>query len=147
MGMGCGRRAAYTRSMANRSQLLTIDGLANLLFGLFLLASPRSFFEALGLPWTNRSLYATILGGVLIGIGFALMLESRRPGGLVGLGLGGAVAINLTAGLVIAGWLLLSGADGGSGVGRIVLWFLVLFLVGLSSAEIVSYRRSNSDTS
>ena len=74
------------------------------------------------------------------------MLESRRPGGLVGLGLGGAVAINLIAGLVIAGWLLLSGADV-SGVGRIVLWFLVLFLVGLSSAEIVAYRRSNSDTS
>lgn len=130
--------------MVTRSQLLTIDGVANLLFGLFLLASPRSFFLALGLPWTGRSLYATILGGVLVGIGIALMLESRRQnGGLVGLGLGGAIAINLTAGLVIAAWLLLSGATEVSTVGRVVLWLLVLFLVGLSTAEIVAHRRAD----
>ncbi len=133
--------------MAHRSQLLTVDGVANLLFGLFLLASPGSFFEALGLPWTGRGLYVTILGGVLVGIGIALMLESRRVGGLVGLGLGGAVAINLTAGLAIAAWLLLSEADGVSSGGRIVLWLLVLFLVGLSSAEILAYRRKSSDAS
>ena len=133
--------------MATRPQLLTIDGIANLILGAFLLASPRSFFDALGLPWTGRSLYATILGGVLVGIGIALMLESRQAEGPVGLGLGGAVAINLTAGLVIAGWLLLSGADGVSSVGRVVLWLLVVFLVGFSSAEIATHRRSSSDTS
>ncbi len=128
--------------MTTRSQLLTIDGVANLLLGFFLLASPRSFFDALGLPWPGRSLYVAILGGVLVGIGIALLLESSRVGGLVGLGLAGAVAINLTAGLVIAAWLLLSGANGVSGMGQIVLWLLVVFLVGLSSAEIVAYRRS-----
>ncbi len=101
--------------------------------------------EALGLPWTGRGLYPTILGGVLVGIGVALLLESRdRGGGLVGLGLGGAVAINLSAGLAIGAWLLFSGADGVSGGGRVVLWLLVLFLVGLSSAEIVAYRRRSS---
>ena len=103
-------------------------------------------FGALGLPWTGRGLYATILGGVLVGIGIALLLESRaRVGGLVGLGLGGAVVINLTAGLAIAAWLLFSGADEVSSGGRIVLWLLVLFLVGLSTAEIVAHRRVSPD--
>ena len=134
--------------MVGRSQLLTLDGVANLLFGLFLLASPRSLFETFGLPWPGRGLYATILGGVLVGIGIALMLESRgRVEGLVGLGLGGAVAINLTAGLAIAAWLLLSGANGVSSGGRVVLWLLALFLVGLSSAEIVAHQRGRSSAS
>ncbi len=98
--------------MKGRAQLLTVDGVANLFFGVALVAFPRSFFEALGLPWTGRGHYPTILGGVLVGIGVALLLESRdRVGGLVGLGLGGAVAINLSAGLAIAAWLLLPGAD------------------------------------
>ncbi len=52
---------------------------------------------------------------------------------MVGLGLGGAVAINLVAGAAITGWLLVSGAEL-SGRGRAVLFILVLFLVGLSSA-------------
>ncbi len=128
--------------MENRTRLLTVDGVANLLFGVFVLAGPRSLFEALGLPWTGRGLYATILGGVLVGIGIALLLESRwQIGEAVGLGLGGAVAINLTAGLAIAAWMLLSGADAVSSGGRAILWLLVLFLVGLSTAEIVTHRR------
>ncbi len=76
---------------------------------------------------------------------FLLTSGSRdRVGGLVGLGIGGAVAINLSAGLAIGAWLLFSGADGVSGGGRAVLWLLVLFLVGLSGAEIVAYRRTSS---
>ena len=80
----------------------------------------------------------------MVGIGIALLLESRRrSGGLQGLGLAGAVAINLTAGLAIAVWLLLSPGDGVSGTGRAVLWLLVFFLVGLSATEIVAHRRTN----
>lgn len=125
-----------------RSRLLTVDGAANLLFGVFLLALPRPLFEALSLPWTGRSLYATILGGVLVGIGIALLQESRsRAGSTRGLGLGGAVAINLAAGLVIGAWLLFSGAEDVAPSGRVVLWLLVLFLVGLSTGEIVAHRR------
>ena len=123
-----------------RSGLLALDGVVNLLFGVALLAFPRPFFDALGLPWTDRGLYATILGGVLVGIGLALLLEGRGRIG-VGLGLGGAVAINLIAGGAIAGWLLLTAAGDMSSTGRDVLRLLVLFLVGLSLAEIVSQRR------
>ncbi len=130
--------------MDNRSQLLAVDGAANLLFGIALLAFPRPFFEALGLPWTGRGLYATILGSVLVGIGIALLQESRaRPGARVGLGLGGAIAINLAAGLAIAAWLLFSVADGVSAGGRVLLWLLVLFLVGLSAGEIAAQRRAD----
>ena len=104
--------------MDTRARFLLVDGMANLLFGVALLAFPRSFFEALGLPWTGRGLYATILGGVLIGIGIALLQESRaRPQARVGLGLGGAIAINLVAGLAITAWLLFFAAEGVSAGG------------------------------
>jgi hypothetical protein len=60
----------------------------------------------LGIPSSNAAFYPNILGGVLIGITIALLLEAfRKPGGLVGLGLGGAVATNLCGGLVLAEWL------------------------------------------
>ena len=36
--------------MNKRSQLLTVDGGANLLFGVALLTFPEPFFEALGIP-------------------------------------------------------------------------------------------------
>lgn len=132
--------------MDRRSRLLTVDGIANLLFGLALLAFPRPFFEALGIPWTDHGLYPTILGGVLIGIGVALIQESRSRTDGVGLGLWGAVAINLVAGLVIAGWLLGSRAEGASTSGRVFLWLLVLFLVGLSAGEIATLRRAKPMT-
>ncbi len=128
-----------------RSWLLALDGVANLLFGIVLLAAPRPLFGALGLPWTGRGLYATILGGVLVGIGLALILESRGRVGRLGLGLGGAVAINMIAGMAIAAWLLFSGAGEVSSAGRAVLWLLVLFLVGLSIAEIVAHRHASSN--
>ena len=130
--------------MDDRSRLLTVDGVANLLFGIALLAFPGAFFEALGLPRTGGGLYATILGGVLIGIGIALLQESRaRPHARTGLGLGGAVVINLVAGVAIAAWLLFSAAQGASAGGRILLWLLLLFLVGLSAREIAVHRRAD----
>ena len=48
------------------------------------------------------------MGGVFIGIALALFIEAfrERPQGLVGLGLGGAIAINLCGGLVLMGWLI-----------------------------------------
>lgn len=134
--------------MDNRSQLLTVDGVANLLFGIALLAFPRPFFETLGIPWTGHGLYPTILGGVLVGIGIALMQEARsRFEGAKGLGLTGAVAINLAAGLAIAAWLVRSGADDVSASGRVFLWLLVLFLVGLSAGEIAAQRRAETEAS
>ncbi len=44
--------------MRSHSEILTIDGVANLLFGTLLLLAPRGAFEILGLPWTERALWA-----------------------------------------------------------------------------------------
>ncbi len=52
-----------------------------------------------------------------------------------GLGLGGALTINLCFGLVLAGWLLFGGL-GLPPQGAIVLWALVLILVGLGGIEL-----------
>lgn len=127
-------------------RLPTVDGVANLLFGLVLLVFPRAFFEALGIPWTEHGLYPTILGGVLVGIGVALVQERRSGGGgAKGLGLAGAVAINLSAGLAIAAWLVLSEANELQASGRIFLWLLVLFLVALSAGEVAAQRREEHE--
>lgn len=134
---------AGARAINTRTKLLTVDGAANLLFEVALLAFPRPVFEAVGLPLAGRGVSPTILGGVLIGIGIALMQESRSKGGNTsGLDLGGAVAINLTAGLAIAGWLLLSETSDLSFLGQILLWVLVLFLVSPSGGEVIARMRA-----
>jgi hypothetical protein len=74
-----------------------------------------------------------LLGGVLIGIGIALLIERSR--GRSGLGLAGAISINLCAGLVLAGWLLFGSLDLPLR-GQLFLWLLVVLLVGISGVEL-----------
>jgi len=131
-----------------RSTLLTLDGLANILLGLLLLAVPGPLAAWLGIPNVSSGFYPSLLGAVLVGIGIALLLERRRSASdAKGLGLGGALTINLCFGVVLAGWLLF----GGLGLpvhGVIVLWALVLILVGLGGLELmaeVSGRFGQSD--
>jgi hypothetical protein len=98
----------------------------------------------LGVPAAEHAFYPSVLGAVLVGIGVALIVEALRPpGGMVGLGLGGAVAINLCAGLVLAAWLL-SGTLGIAVTGRWVLWGTVAVLVGISGCEIATHRAHRS---
>lgn len=124
------------------ARLLTIDGVINLALGILLLWYPPSLATAMGLPAVRRTFFASVLGGVLIGIGLALLMERCRPPlRTVGLGLGGAIAVNLCGGIVLAAWLVV-GRLPLTSLGRISLWLLVLILVGLSSAEIYSHARS-----
>jgi len=75
--------------------LLALDGMVNILLGLFLLFFPAGLVNFLGLPQEINYFYASILGAVLFGIGIALFQErSRREKGSAGLGLAGAVIIN-----------------------------------------------------
>jgi hypothetical protein len=72
---------------------------------------------------------------VLFGIGLALLLECyRKSNRFAGLGLGGAIAINLCGGFVLAAWLL-SDKLSLPLQGTILLWCLVLLLVGISLLE------------
>lgn len=127
-----------------RNELLTIDGIINLSLGVLLMAFPAGVVRALGVPAGESAFYANILGGVLFGVGVALLIERFRPPlRAVGIGLGGAISINLCGGLVLAGWLVM-GRLALSMFGLIALWALVVLLVGLSLIELYGQFRLSS---
>ena len=119
-----------------KSKILLIDALINFVLGVLLVTFPRSVVHALGVPPTDTAFYPSVLGGVLVGIAAALTVEHRRKrAGPVGLGMAGAVAINLCGAVVLVGWLLW----GGLGIplrGRIFLWVLAAGLVLISGGEL-----------
>ncbi len=128
-----------------RNVLLTIDGVVNLLLGVLLIVFPARAIDALGVPGGESAFYANILGGVLFGVGVALLIERFRPPlRAVGLGLAGAMSINLCGGVVLAGWLV-SGLLEFSTFGCITLGGLVLVLVGLSGIELFILTRRTDD--
>jgi hypothetical protein len=120
------------------STLLTVDAAINLVLGVLLVLFPAGLVAALGIPHAEMTFYPSMLGAVLCGIGIALLIERVR--GASGLGLAGAVSINLTAGLVLAGWLIW-GALALPTRGRVVLWSLVAVLVGISTLELGAAAR------
>jgi uncharacterized membrane-anchored protein YitT (DUF2179 family) len=114
--------------------LLIADSSVNLLLGIFLVVLPRGAVAALGIPMPTPGFYASVLGGVLFGIGLALLLEARALTRGTGLGLGGAIIINCCGGLVLVGWLLLGNLTLPVR-GSIVLWSLAALLLAISAAE------------
>lgn len=123
-------------------RLLELDGIGNVLLGLPLLLFPKLVSEFLGLSTNGAIFYPPILGAIFIGIGVALLLERFKPS-VGGLGLGGAMSINLIFGVVLAGWLLLSGVSL-SPRGMMILSILAVMLVGISIAEAVSLLRAKT---
>jgi hypothetical protein len=124
-----------------RSPLLLADAIVNLLLGVALIWFPPPLVRALGIPNVRPAFYASVLGAVLFGIGVALLLERRSHISITaGLGLGGAVAINLSGGIVLGVWLV-AGNLQLPFRGQVFLWALVLLLVGLSSVELAVHRR------
>jgi hypothetical protein len=122
--------------MKSERFLLLIDAIINLGLGILLIFFPSSIVVALGVPIVESAFYPSILGAVLFGIGIALLVE-RSSGG--GLGLGGAVSINLCGGIVLGFWLLLGDLQLPPR-GSAFLWGLVVILVGISSFEIWARR-------
>jgi hypothetical protein len=128
-----------------KPKLLLVDAAINLLLGLLLLWFSTDLILWLGIPGASHRFYPNILGAVLCGIGLALVWEYvRRPGDPVGLGLGGAVAINLCGGTVLAAWLLFGGLELPAR-GRILLWALALALVLISALEGMTHIRNRGD--
>ena len=127
-----------------RTFLLKADAAINLILGILLMAFPVGLVKALGIPQAMPAFYPTLLGGVLFGIGLALLLEcywkSSRFGGL---GIGGAIAINLCGGAVLSIWLL-SDSLTLPWRGKLLLWFLVILLIGLSLLEGFAHRRNDT---
>jgi hypothetical protein len=114
-------------------KLLLIDCVVNLLLGGLLLLFPLGIIDLLGLPQTNTNFYPSILGAVLFGIGLALLFELvGLAKGFQGLGLGGAILINIVGSLVLILWLLFGSLDIPV-KGQIILWMigLIVFIIGI----------------
>lgn len=129
--------------------LLKVDAVINFILGILLLLAipfPKQITEFLGVPGIAHSFYASILGAVFIGIGIGLVIESRRVRSdqIVGLGLGGAAAINLCGGGLLIGWLLFG--DLNLPVrGQVFLWWLAFILVLISGVELIAYLRKQDN--
>jgi hypothetical protein len=126
------------------SKLLLVDALINLILGVLLATFPKTIVDFLGVPDTDATFYPSILGAVLIGIGVALVTECfRKPTGPAGLGLHGAIAINLCGALFLVGWLL-SGRLVIPVRGQVFLWGLAAVLIVVSFAEMISSREGST---
>jgi hypothetical protein len=127
-----------------RNSTLLMDAVINLVLGLLLIFFSPDVIAFFGVPQTDTCFYPNILGGVLFGIGLALLITcfGKKQSG-TGLGLGGAVAINLCGGVVLAFWLVFREMHIPAG-GRIFLWVLVLILVGISTIEWLIHRRNRT---
>jgi hypothetical protein len=124
--------------------LLFVDAIINVALGVLLLLFTEDLVNFFGVPPSEQTFYPNMLGAVLFGIGLALLIECfRKPQGLIGLGLGGAVAINLCGGLVLAAWLIFGGLDLPLR-GLVFLWSLVAVLVGISAFELIAHLRSST---
>lgn len=124
--------------MMKEKSLLLIDALINIILGGLLLFAPESVADFLGVPPVIPRFYPGMLGAILIGIGLALLIEVARFVRVTGLGLGGALAINLSGGIGLA-VLLIIGDLTLPMRGWAFLWGLVLLLVVISGAELVAY--------
>lgn len=124
-----------------RSILLATDAIINLIVGIILLLYPLGIAERIGIPLVENSFYPTILGAVLVGIGIALLVEwSKRFPGVVGLGLGGAISINLCGGLALIICLIYGNLDIPLR-GHIILWTLAVIVFGVSFFELLFHLR------
>jgi len=102
-----------------------------------LLIFTPGIIEFLGIPSTGLNFYPNILGAVLFGIGIALLIEVFKKREMnTGLGLWGAISINICGGIVLALWLISGNLDLPLR-GMIILWVLVFILVGISLIEMI----------
>ena len=125
------------------SKLLFADALINLILGVLLATFPKTVVDFLGVPNIDATFYPSILGAVLIGIGVALVIECyRKPIRPAGLGLHGAIAINLCGAVFLVGWLL-SGKLEIPLRGHVFLWSLAALLIVISLVELFFGREDN----
>jgi len=119
--------------------LLLVDAIANLLLGSLLLCFPLGVDRLLGLPSSQSSFYPSILGGVILGIGIALLLaRAGRPG----LGVDGAIVINLIGAGVLVVWLIARPPLIPTR-GMMTLWVVAVVVAGIGVVEII-HRRASS---
>ena len=121
-----------------KKYLLLADALINLVLGILLLLYSPSLAVFLGMPPAANTFYANILGGVFIGITAALCIEAFRKsqGRFVGLGLIGALCINICGGVVLSAWLIFGNLNLPVR-GYAILWTIAGMLLVVSTLELV----------
>ena len=129
--------------MNHGKTLILIDTIINLLLGIILLLYSEPVIQFFGLPMTDQYFYPNILGAILFGIGIALVIEYKRKGAFIGLGLGGAISINMMGGIVLLLWLVFGNLQVPF-KGKIILWILDILLVGISSMELLAILKKNT---
>ncbi len=118
--------------------LLIIDGIVNLVLGILLLLFPIGIAEWLGVPLSNTNFYPTILGAVILGIGIALLIEVYGESHRIhGLGLAGAIAINICGAGALAIWLIFAQLNLPIH-GYIILWSIAIVVLALGIIELLS---------
>jgi len=122
--------------MSKKKLLLLVDGFVNMTLGILLIFFPAQLLHKFDLPKVDTFFYVNILGAVLFGIGIALFVE-RFSGkkGNTGLGIGGAIAINLCGASVLVYWLLFGNLNLSTG-GAIFLWSIAIIVLGIAVAEL-----------
>ena len=125
----------------NKRSILLVDAVINFVLAFLLGIFPKDVISLLGLPVVSNPFYASILGGVFFGIGIALLLNrSAKYRSSDGLGLRGAIAINLSGGAVLALWLMFGSLDVPTH-GKVIMWVLVVILFVLSTVELYTQRK------
>jgi hypothetical protein len=130
--------------MKKRITLLT-DAFINLVLAFFLLLFSPKMADFFGVPSSNTNFYPNILGAVFLGITIALIIEAfRNPvnNKNIGLGLTGAICINLCGGFVLLLWLVYGDLSLPL-KGMIFLWILDLILLLVSIIELVNIFKKN----
>ena len=118
--------------------LLIIDGVINLVLGGLLLSFPWGTAAYLGVPQAAHSFYPTILGGVIFGIGVALLIEVWGVEYVIpGLGLAGAIVINFCGAGVLTFWLITRSLDIPTR-GYYVLWIIAICVFGIGAVELLT---------
>jgi hypothetical protein len=123
---------------ARRRSFVALDSGADYLLGLPMLMFPRHAAALLGLPEEQSTFYQRVLGGVLTGLATASAIEYRRSaeGEPVGLGVGGAVAVNAFGGGAVALWLAASSdAAALPRRGRALLWGVASGVLAIGAIE------------
>ena len=109
--------------------LLLIDCIVNLMIGIVLLLFPIGIIDFFGLPQTNTDFYPSILSLFLELAGHAKHFR--------GLGLGGAILINIVGSIVLIFWLVF-GSLTIPLKGRIILWAIGLIVFSIGIAELAT---------
>jgi hypothetical protein len=115
-------------------RLLISDAVINLVLGALLLLAPLGTLSLVGVPTPSTFLFTATLGGVLMGIGVALVASAR---GMPGLGLVGAIAINACGAIALVGWLVTTDVELAPR-GAATLWGIAAVVLAVALVELAS---------